>query len=474
MIIEQIYTGCLAEAAYYIESEGEAAIIDPLRETRPYTERAERNGARIKYILETHFHADFVSGHVDLAKKTGATIVFGPTARPGYEVHVAEDGELLPLGKTFLKVLHTPGHTMESTTYLLIDEHGKEQAIFSGDTLFIGDVGRPDLVQKLKPEITAEYLAGQLYDSLRNKIMSLPDSITIYPGHGHGSACGKSMSHDTVDTLGHQKKTNYALRDDMTREEFIREVTEGLVEPPQYFPANVLMNVTGAIPAIDEVILHGTHALDARAFMAAWEVMEALVLDTRSKEAFCRAHIPGSIYIGLDDQFAPWAGTLITDLKQNILLVTDPGREEEAVVRLSRVGYDQTIGFLKGGIDAWTEAGQDIDRISCLPAAEFAEQFSSDPNSFLLLDVRRKSEYNTEHILGAENFPLDFINKNMSMLDPENTYHLHCAGGYRSVIACSILKARGYQKVVNVLGGFKALAATGLKRSQFKQQNTEL
>jgi hydroxyacylglutathione hydrolase len=474
MIIEQIYTGCLAEAAYYIESEGEAAIIDPLRETRPYTDRADRHGARIKYILETHFHADFVSGHVDLARKTGATIVFGPTAQPGYDAHVATDNEVLKLGRVYIKVLHTPGHTMESSCYLLIDENGRDHAIFTGDTLFIGDVGRPDLVQKLKPEITPQYLAGQLFNSLRNKVMPLNDSITVYPGHGAGSACGKSMSRETQDTLGHQKRTNYALRADMTREQFIHEVTDGLVEPPQYFTANVVMNITGGIPGIDELVTKGTHALSVKEFQTAWKSNDALVLDTRHKEAYCESHIPGSIYIGLDDQFAPWAGTLIPDLSQPILLITDEGKEEEAVVRLARVGYDNTLGYLKGGVKAWSAAGLDTDRLVEITAEDFAGMFEQDHNRFILLDVRRKSEYETEHIAGSENFPLDFINRNMSMLDPEVTYYVHCAGGYRSVIACSILKSRGFHRLVNVLGGFKALAGTGLEKTAFKKQNTAL
>lgn len=474
MKIEQIYTGCLAEAAYYIESNGEAAIIDPLRETRPYTEKARANGATIKYILETHFHADFVSGHVDLAHKTGATIVFGPTAAPGYPAHIAEDGEVLKLGNLTIKVLHTPGHTMESTTYLLRDEKGKDHALFTGDTLFIGDVGRPDLVQKVKKEITPEYLAGLLFDSLRNKIMPLANDLIVYPGHGAGSACGKSMSKETSDTLGHQKIFNYALRPDMTKDEFIRELTDGLVAPPQYFPANVIMNITGQIPTIDEVIERGTHALNVREFITVWESTEALVLDTRKKEEFAEAHIPGSIFIGLDDNFAPWAGTLITDLKQPILLITEEGREEEAVIRLSRVGYDGTLGYLKGGLTAWQNEKQDVDQLNQMTAEGFATKYQRSPESYILLDVRRKSEYDTEHIRGAENFPLDFINSNMHRLDPQKTYYVHCAGGYRSVIACSILKSRGYHNLINLTGGYKALSATALEKTHFKKQNTEL
>lgn len=473
MKIEQIYTGCLAEAAYYIESKGEALVIDPLRETKPYIEKAERNGARIKYILETHFHADFVSGHQDLAEKTGATIVFGPTASPSYKAHIAKDGEELKLGDVTIKVLHTPGHTMESTTFLLRDESGKDRAIFTGDTLFIGDVGRPDLVQKVKAEITPELLAGLLYDSLRNKIMPLADDIIVYPGHGAGSACGKNMSKETTDTLGHQKKLNYALRADMTRDEFIKEVTEGLVAPPQYFPFNVLMNLQGGIPSIDDVISRGTTALDPKSFQLIWEAEEALVIDTRSKDIFPQAYLPGSIFIGLDDNFAPWAGTLITDLKQPILLVTDEGREEEAVLRLSRVGYDNTMGYLKGGIETWKKAGFETESLKEINAEEFAELYLGKKD-IALLDARRESEYNSQHIEGAINFPLDFINQNMSMLDKNKQYYMHCAGGYRSVIAASILKARGFNNIINIRGGFKALSNTMLPKTRFMEQKTML
>ncbi len=474
MKIEQIYTGCLAEAAYYIESNGEAAIVDPLRETKPYMDRAERNGAKIKYILETHFHADFVSGHIDLAKKTGATIVFGPTAAPAYDVHVARDGEELKLGNVIVRVLHTPGHTMESTTYLLIDENGKEHSIFTGDTLFIGDVGRPDLVQKVKAEITSEILAGYLYDSLRNKIMPLADNIIVYPGHGAGSACGKNMSKETTDTLGHQKQVNYALRADMSKEEFIKAVTDGLVEPPQYFPLNVLMNLKGGMESIDEIIARGKRPLTAREFQTVWESMEALILDTRSKELFVAEHIPGSIFIGLDDNFAPWVGTLITDLKQPILFLSEEGREEEVVVRLSRVGYDNTIGFLQGGMKAWKEAGFDTETIKEISAEEFTTLYEKDSRHINLLDARRKSEFDSEHLVGAENFPLDFINQNMSRLDRSKRYYIHCAGGYRSVIMCSILKSRGFDKLVNIRGGYKALSQTGLKKTHYVEPTTML
>lgn len=473
MKIEQIYTGCLAEAAYYIESNGEAAIIDPLRETAPYLERAKKDNAKIKYVLETHFHADFVSGHIDLAKKANAQIVFGPTAQPHYDVHVAKDGEVLALGDVKIKVLHTPGHTMESTTYLLIDESGKEHAIFTGDTLFIGDVGRPDLVQKVKAEITPQFLAGQLFESLRNKIMPLPDSVIVYPGHGAGSACGKKMDKETVSTLGLQKKFNYALRADMTKDEFIEAVTEGLVEPPQYFPSNVIMNLTGQVDTIDNIIQNGKKPLTPKQFEAAWEATGALVLDTRKKEDFVKEFIPGSIFIGVDDSFAPWVGTLLTDLKQPILLVTEPGREEEVITRLARVGYDHAIGFLDGGVFAWKNAGKEIDTIETISAAEFAKRYSTD-HQINLLDARRQSEYEAEHLVAAENFPLDFINKNMASLDSHKKYYIHCAGGYRSVIMSSILKSRGFNKLVNIAGGYKDLKTTGLKKSDSRVVNTEL
>jgi glyoxylase-like metal-dependent hydrolase (beta-lactamase superfamily II)/rhodanese-related sulfurtransferase len=474
MKIEQLYTNCLAEAAYYIESNGEAAIIDPLRETKPYTERAAKDGAVIKYILETHFHADFVSGHVDLAHKTGATIVFGPTAAPAYEAHIAKDDEILKLGNVQIKVLHTPGHTMESTTYLLIDENGKDHAIFTGDTLFLGDVGRPDLVQKLKAEITPEYLAGQLFDSLRKKIMPLADDIIVYPGHGAGSACGKSMSKETVDTLGHQKQFNYALRANMSKAEFIKEVIDGLISPPQYFPQNVLMNIGGDLKSVDEIVSIGTTPLTVKAVKSILKDTDAIILDARNTAAFAAAHIPGAIFIGLDDNFAPWAGTLITNLKQPIILITDEGREEEAVIRLSRVGYDNTLGYLEGGVATWAAAGNKLDALAECTAEEFAALRIKDTGNINLLDVRRKSEYDTEHLACAKNFPLDFINQNMHKLNKHEKYYLHCAGGYRSVIAASILEANGFTAIVNIKGGYKALSNTALTHTQYQKQNTEL
>jgi glyoxylase-like metal-dependent hydrolase (beta-lactamase superfamily II)/rhodanese-related sulfurtransferase len=468
MKVEQIYTGCLAEAAYYIESKGEAAIIDPLRETRPYLERAESDGARIKYVLETHFHADFVSGHLDLAKKTGATIVYGPTAKPNFDAHVAEDGEVLRVGDLSIVVLHTPGHTMESTTYLLKDENGADYAIFTGDTLFLGDVGRPDLA--VKTDLSREDLAGHLYDSLRNKILPLDNSVIVYPGHGAGSACGKKMSSETWGYLGDQKKNNYALQP-MSKEDFVKEVTEGLVAPPQYFPKNAVMNKMG-YDSIDEVLERGLNPLSVRAFKAAWAEEEAIVLDTRPVEVFPKGFIPGSIFIGIDDNFAMWVGALITDLNKPILFIAEQGREEEVVTRLARVGYDFPIGYLKGGFEAWKAAGEDIDTIDEITATDFAEKY--DSHSMKLLDVRKKSEYDEQHIVGAQNFPLDFINQNMSEVDRSNTYYLHCAGGYRSMIAASILRSRGFENLVNIQGGFKALKETELELSVYQEQETAL
>lgn len=462
MKIEQIYTGCLAQGAYYIESQGEAAIIDPLRESQPYIEKAETEGAKIKYIFETHFHADFVSGHVDLALKTGAQIIYGPNATTEYDIHEAKDGEIFELGKVKLKVLHTPGHTMESTTYLLIDENGKEHAIFSGDTLFIGDVGRPDLAQK--GTMTQNDLAGYLYDSLRNKIMTLPDDVIVYPAHGAGSACGKNMSKETTDLLGNQKKTNYALRADMTKEEFIKEVTNGLLPPPQYFAQNVAMNKTGAI-GLDEILKKGNVALDVETFEGIVNHEGALVLDTRSPQQFAKDHIPNSIFVGIDGSFAPWVGALIPDLDQPLVLVVEAGREEEVVTRLSRVGYDNTLGYLKGGLEAWKKAGKETDQVTSIPADEFAEAYKSD--KLQVLDVRKQSEWEAEHVENSKNFPLDFISRNMDQIDQDTQYHVHCAGGYRSMIASSILKSRGYHNIVDVQGGFKAIAETNIPKTEY-------
>lgn len=457
MKVEQIYTGCLAQGAYYIESDGEAVVIDPLREVKPYLEKAARNNAKIKYVFETHFHADFVSGHLDLAKASGATIVYGPTAKPGFDAYIAKDGEELKLGKISFKVLHTPGHTMESSCFLLKDEEGKEVALFTGDTLFIGDVGRPDLAQKVKAELTQEILAGLLYDSLHNKILPLPDHLVIYPAHGAGSACGKMMSKETTDTLGHQKQTNYALQPELSKDAFIEQVLTGLTPPPQYFPLNVLMNIQG-YESIDTVVERGTQALTPQAFEAAANETGALVLDTRDPQEFAKGFIPNSINIGINGNFAPWAGTLIPDIKQTILLVAEEGREEEIVTRLARVGFDHTIGYLKGGLEAWKNAGKETDSITSVTADEVAKL--NEQEELNILDVRRKSEFDSEHIVNAENAPLDYINDNMMKVDPSKTYYVHCAGGYRSMIFASILKARGFDNLVDVSGGFKALKET--------------
>lgn len=458
MKVEQIYTGCLAQGAYYIESDGEAVIIDPLREVQPYIQKAEKNGARIKYVLETHFHADFVSGHLDLSRKTGAPIVYGPNAAPDFDFYSAKDGEELKVGRAVIKVLHTPGHTMESTCYLLKDETGREVGLFSGDTLFIGDVGRPDLAQKIKGDLTQDTLAGYLFDSLRNKIMPLPDDIIVYPAHGAGSACGKNMSKETTDTLGHQKQTNYALRADMTREEFIKEVTDGLTPPPAYFPMNVMMNIQG-YESIDKVLERGKQALSPEEFEAAANESGALVLDTRDPQTFAKGFIPNAINIGIDGNFAPWVGAMIPDIKQEILLIAEEGREEEVITRLARVGYDHTLGYLKGGFDAWVKAGKEVDHITSISAGELADVMSKGQVN--ILDVRKVSEYESEHIENAENAPLDVINESMAQIDKNKTYHVHCAGGYRSMIFISTLRARGYDNLIDVKGGFKAIKETG-------------
>lgn len=451
MKIEQIYTGCLAQGAYYIQSGNEVAIIDPLREVQPYIDQAEKAGGKIKYIFETHFHADFVSGHKDLAEKTGAQIVFGPTDMElGFDAVIAKDNQVFKLGDVEIKVLHTPGHTMESSCYLISDENGKEVAIFTGDTLFIGDVGRPDLAQKVIADLTQEKLAGHLYDSLRNKIMPLADDLIVYPAHGAGSACGKNMSKETSDTLGNQKKTNYALQP-MSKEAFIKEVLTGLTPPPGYFPQNVMMNIQGG-DSIDDIMDRGTKALTPREFEAVANERDVLLLDTRDPQTFAKGFIPNSINIGIDGSFAVWVGTLIPDIKQEMLLVIEEGREEEVITRLARVGYDHALGYLKGGFDAWKNDGRETDSITSISAEEFAEV--KDAN---ILDVRKNSEFLSEHIIGAENAPLDYLNDSMLKVDKDKTYHVHCAGGYRSMIFISALKARGFEKLIDVKGGFGAI-----------------
>lgn len=463
MKVDQIYTGCLAQGAYYIESNGEALIIDPLREVQSYIDRAEKDGAKIKYILETHFHADFVSGHVTLAEKTGATIVYGPTANPNFEAHVAQDGEILKLGDLSIKVLHTPGHTMESTTYLLRNEQGEDRAIFTGDTLFLGDVGRPDLAQKAA-SMTQEELAGLLFDSLRNKIMPLDDTITVYPGHGAGSACGKNMMKETVDSLGNQKAMNYALRADMSKEEFIQEVTDGLLPPPVYFPANVKLNKEG-YSSIDEVLERGLRALSPEEFEVAANETGAMVLDVRNEKDFVKGFIPSSIFIGIDGGFAPWVGSVIGDVQQKILLVAPEGREEETLTRLARVGFDQVLGFLEGGFEAWQAAGKETDSIESIPATEARMRLELKKQA--VVDVRKTSEYQAEHVEDALSIPLDFINSSMAEFPKDETFYLHCKGGYRSVIASSILKSRGYHNLVDIQGGFDAIQNAGFTLTDY-------
>ena len=464
MKVEQIYTGCLAHAAYYIESNGEAVIIDPLREVQPYINRANEDNAKIKYIFETHFHADFVSGHLDLKAKTGAQIVFGPTAKPSYDAITAEDGQIFEIGDYKIKVLHTPGHTMESTTYLLIDENGKEHGIVTGDTLFIGDVGRPDLAQKFVSDLTQEKLAGYLYDSLRNKIMPLSDDLIVYPNHGAGSACGKNMSKETTDTLGHQKQVNYALRADMTKEEFILELLDGLKEPPGYFPQNVMMNIQG-YESFDKVMTKSHNPLSSQAFEAAANETEAIVLDVRHQSEFMKGHIPRSIFIGIDGGFAPWVGALIVDVNQPILLIAPEGREEEVITRLARVGFDNVIGYLDGSFKTWKSSGMEYDTLASISADEFANTYQE--NKDVVFDVRKEGEFLAEHIDGAKHTPLGFLNNHLSEFPEDKTFYVHCAGGYRSVIAASILKSRGIHNLIDVAGGYGAIKKTAVPRTNY-------
>ncbi len=454
MKVEQIYTGCIAHAAYYIENNGEAAIFDPLREVQPYLNRAKQDNAKIKYVFETHFHADFVSGHLDLMKHAGAEIVFGPTAKPAYQATVAKDNQVFNVGNYRVKVIHTPGHTMESTTYLLIDEQGKEHGIITGDTLFIGDVGRPDLAQHVIADLTEEKLAGHLFDSLRHKIMPLSDELIIYPNHGAGSACGKNMSKETTDTLGNQKKVNYALNPALSKAEFTKVLLDGLMPPPGYFPQNVLMNIKG-YESFDLVKEKGTRPLSVQEFEAAANETRALVIDTRDAQVFAKAFIPNAINIGIDGNFASWVGTLIPGVEQEILIVAEEGREEEVVTRLARVGYDHCLGYLKGGFKAWQEAGKETDDIISISASELSELMQEE--TVTILDVRKASEYYSEHILDAVNTPLDSINDSMAGIDKQKTYYVHCAGGYRSMVFISILRARGYRNLIDVKGGFAEL-----------------
>lgn len=459
MKLEQIYTGCIAHAAYYLESNGEAALFDPLREVQPYIDRALSDNSKIKYVFETHFHADFVSGHLDLKKKTNAEIVFGPTAKPGYDAIVAEDNQIFKVGNCKVKTIHTPGHTMESTTYLIIDEDGKEHGIISGDTLFIGDVGRPDLAQHVIADLTQEKLAGHLFESLRNKIMPLSDHLIVYPNHGAGSACGKMMSKETTDTLGNQKRTNYALDPKLSKEEFIEILLNGLTTPPVYFPQNVLMNIRG-YESLDDVLHRALKPLSIEAFEAAANETGALVLDTRNSTEFAKAFIPNSVNIGIDGNFAQWVGEMIPDVRQPILLVTDPGREEECAVRLSRVGYDNTLGYLNGGFQTWLAAGKEIDETSRITAEKLAVELSDKKST--IIDVRKKSEFDSEHVVNSINIPLNQINENLSSFPKDSHFTIICAGGYRSMIAASILRQRGWNNFSDVEGGFAEIKKTSV------------
>ena len=460
MVIEQIYTGCLAQGAYYIESNGEVAIIDPLREVQDYIDKAEKNNSKIKYIFETHFHADFVSGHVTLSEKTGAKIVYGPTAKTNFDALIAEDNQVFNVGNITIKVLHTPGHTMESTCYLLKDEKGKDHALFSGDTLFLGDVGRPDLAQK--GDLTQEDLAGFLFDSLRTKIMPLADDVIVYPAHGAGSACGKNLSKETVGTIGNQKVTNYALRANMTKEEFIKEVTDGLLPPPAYFPLNVKLNKEGYQDVVD-VIKQSTKPLSPKEFELLANETEAVILDVRHQSEFIKGFIPQSIFIGLGGTFAPWVGALIKDIKQPILLVTPEGKEEHTITRLSRVGFDNVLGYLEGSFEAWKSSGKEIDTLESVSAQTLEEKINEDA---LVFDVRKLGEFTSEHIEIATSTPLDFLNDHITEFPKSKDFYMHCAGGYRSVIAASILKARGFHNVIDVAGGYGAIKKTGIKRTE--------
>jgi glyoxylase-like metal-dependent hydrolase (beta-lactamase superfamily II)/rhodanese-related sulfurtransferase len=462
MKIEQIYTSCLSQGAYYIESNGEVAIIDPLRETQQYVDKATADSATIKFIFETHIHADFVSGHVDLAKKTGATIVYGPNANTLFNCYNASDNEEFKVGNITLKALHTPGHTLESVTYLLVDEKGKNHAIFTGDTLFLGDVGRPDLA--IKSDLNEKDLAGILFKSLRTKIMNLDDSLIVYPAHGAGSACGKNLSKETIGTLGDQKRTNYALRSNMTKEEFVKELLDGIIEPPQYFSKNAKLNQSGC-KELDEVLKNGNIPLSVNEFETMAESKKALILDVRTQKDFIESHIPGSIFIGLNGSFAPWVGTLISNIKQPLILVVPEGKSEEAITRLARVGYDNTLGYLNGGINTWVKSGRKYDQLTSISPFELEKL--SKQKTLSVLDVRKEGEYDTMHLIldGLQNFPLNQINK-FTQLDAQKTYYIHCAGGYRSVIAASILKSNGFHNIIDIAGGFAAIKKTNLNLTE--------
>lgn len=469
MKIEQIYTGCIAQAAYYLESNGEAAIFDPLREVQPYLDRAEKDNAKIKYIFETHFHADFVSGHIDLAQKSGGEIVYGPTANPEFKAIIAFDNQEFKVGNYTIKAIHTPGHTLESTCYLLIDENGKQQGIITGDTLFIGDVGRPDLAQALVKDLTQEKLAGYLYDSLRNKIMPLADDLIVYPSHGAGSACGKNMSKETTDTLGNQKRTNYALRADMTKEEFTKELLEGLGIPPAYFPQNVMLNIKG-YDSLESIIEKSNIGLSPKEFEAIANQGDVVVLDVRHEDDFVKAHIPNSIFIGIQGNFAPWVGSLLRDVNQKLLLVTPEEKEEEAITRLSRIGFDHVLGYLQGGIAAWKTAGFETDSIQSISPSVFADKLNSNS---IVVDARKPSEFEAEHVENALNIPLDTINENFQSVPKKEDFFLHCAGGYRSVIMASILKSRGIHNLINVEKGMNGIKQTTVSCTKFLCPSTK-
>ncbi|WP_373941565.1 rhodanese-like domain-containing protein [Polaribacter sejongensis] len=459
MIIEQIYTGCLAQGAYYIESNGEVAIIDPLREVQDYIDSAAKNDAKIKYIFETHFHADFVSGHVTLAEKAGAQIVFGPTAKTNFDAIIAEDNQVFKVGNITITVLHTPGHTMESSCYLLKDENGKDHALFSGDTLFLGDVGRPDLAQK--SDVTEKDLAGFLFDSLRNKVMTLADEVIVYPAHGAGSACGKNLSKETVGTIGNQKETNYALRANMTKEEFVKEVTDGLLPPPAYFPLNVKLNKEG-YKSIDDVIKNSEKPLSVKDFEIIANETGAIILDVRHQTEFVKGFIPQSIFIGIDGGFAPWVGALIKDIQQPILLVTPEGREEDTITRLSRVGFDNVLGYLEGSFGAWEKAGKEIDTLTSVSVDVLEDKIKENA---VVFDARKPGEFASEHAVVAKNTPLDFLNDHISEFPEKEDFYVYCGGGYRSVIAASILKARGIHNVIDVAGGYAAIRNSNIERT---------
>ena len=464
MKIEQIYTGCIAQAAYYLESEGQAAIFDPLREVQPYLDRAQKDNATIKYIFETHFHADFVSGHLDLAKKSGGEIVYGPTANPEFEAIIAQDNQEFKVGNYTVKAIHTPGHTLESTCYLLIDKNGKQHGIITGDTLFIGDVGRPDLAQAMTDDLTQEKLASYLFDSLRTKIMPLADDLIVYPSHGAGSACGKNMSKETTDTLGNQKRNNYALRSDMTKDEFTKELLNGLGTPPAYFPQNVMMNIKG-YDSLDIIIKKSNIGLSPKEFEAVANHGDVVVLDVRHENDYVEEHIPNSIFIGIHGNFAPWVGSLLRDVNQKLLLVIPEGKEEETITRLSRVGFDHVIGYLKGGIDTWKNAGLETDNVPSVSPEEFAHNFTTGS---IVVDARKSGEYEAEHVTGALHIPLDTINENFQSVPKDGNFFLHCAGGYRSVIMASILKSRGIHNAINIEKGMNGIKQTNVSCTQFK------